>query len=67
MQIPKSSFYYKKKGESEENKKIMEMIEGQYSKDPILEYMKMTEILRKKTEGVNSWAGHFDGYWKVQG
>ena len=49
MQIPKSSFYYKKKGESEENKKIMEMIEEEYSKDPTVGYRKMTEILRKKT------------------
>ena len=48
LQIPKSSFYYKKKGESEENKKIMEMIEEEYSKDPTVGYRKMTEILRKK-------------------
>ena len=27
----------------------MEMIEGQYSKDPTVGYRKMTEILRKKT------------------
>ena len=40
----KKQHYYKKKGESEENKKIMEIIEEQYSKDPTHGYRRMTEV-----------------------
>ena len=49
MQIPRSSIYYKKKDETEENKKIMEIIEEEYSKNPTHGYRRMTEILKKKT------------------
>jgi len=49
LQIPRSSIYYKKRGESDENKKMMEIIEEEYSKYPTHGYRRMTEILRKKT------------------
>ncbi len=40
--------YYKKRGESEENIKLMHCIERIYSKDPTLGYRRMKAVLEKE-------------------
>ena len=47
--IARSSVYYKKKGEREENIKLMNHIERIYSKDPTLGYRRMKVVLEKET------------------
>ena len=47
--IARSSVYYKKKGEGEENIKLMNHIERIYSKDPTLGYRRMKVVLEKET------------------
>ena len=48
LEITRSSVYYKKRGESEENIKPMHCIERIYSKDPTLGYRRIKVVLEKE-------------------
>jgi len=51
LRIPRSRVYYKPRGETEENIRLMSRIEELYSKDPTLGYGRMKAAL-KKEEGI---------------
>ena len=48
MKVRRSTVYYRCKGESEENRRLMEEIEGIYGRDPTLGYRRMKVILERR-------------------
>ena len=53
MGIPRSSYYYKPRAESELNLELMRMIDEQYTKTPFYGIPRMTAFLRSKGYRVN--------------
>jgi len=53
LSVPRRSYYYKPKGESEYNRKLMTLIDEQYRKDPTYGSRRMTAHLRRKGYKVN--------------
>ncbi|OMH39820.1 IS3 family transposase, partial [Desulfurobacterium indicum] len=53
LSVPRRSYYYQPKGESEYNKELMALIDEQYLKDPTYGSRRMTAYLRRKGYKVN--------------
>ena len=53
LSVPRRSYYYKPKGESEYNKELMTLIEEQYLRDPTYGSRRMRAYLRKRGHKVN--------------
>jgi len=53
LSVPRRSYYYKPKGESNYNKELMSLIDEQYLKDPTYGSRRMTAYLRRKGYRVN--------------
>ena len=53
LSVPRRSYYYKPKGESDYNKEIIALIDEQYLRDPTCGSKRITIYLRKKGYRVN--------------
>ena len=53
LSVSRRSYYYKSKGESEINRKIIKLIQEQYQKDPTCGSRRITAYLRKKGYRIN--------------
>jgi putative transposase len=53
LSVPRRSYYYKPKGESDYNRELMNLIDQQYLKDPTYGSRRMTAYLRRKGHKVN--------------